>query len=551
MDPQHRFRDLTAAGSLSGTDLLFHLLAEVPWTRLSDVVTWIGENPAVSIGVSLLVNSTGEFQLLGELAQWGLYLYVVYTLTPRLFPETVGDWVETRATRVLMTIGTLWVLAGLSGQEGFLGLGSMPWIVLTVLLGSVIFGGYFRYLQREPFDEETGHAYSFYVAIGAEESTEDEPTMDPTADSWVGLATSVLLLGIAGCLLTMCCLLFGNLLFVIGFFFPVLELTVLGWVVYTGVVSRVDSDVRHPGEPDIESRFASALNAVFRTPMKGIPLSLLIILGIMLAGVPFLLVFRILTVADVSELLFFATSARGLSILALLVGLLVFSIYGLWYWLLVVRQVPAYVSQYSEADTIAIDPASTLPQGYLLPATPALLMPATFSLVNAAYLHYTHESDLLPVWLVVGEGVVMVPVVAFVVSRVLRTYRQSTASASVHHLPTGGFCTQVLSLTIAGVAVVNYERIKESGLLIVPEIPGMWLWPMPIGLLAWYYLADAIQYESQHPGVQGKIMMGGIYTIFCLCFIALARRLLPLAWTILLGVVIVGLIAVILWSRWR
>jgi hypothetical protein len=282
-------------------------------------------------------------------------------------------------------------------------------------------------------------------------------------------------------------------------------------------------------------------------------LCFLIIFGITLAALPFLLIFGIFTIADGGELLFFVTSARGLSALALLVGSLVFGIYGLWYWFLIVRQVPAYVSQYSEADTIATDSDCTLPRGYMLPATPALLVPATFSLVDAAYLHYTHESDLLPVWLVVAEGVVMIPVVAFVVSRLRRTHRQSTAPASVHHLPTGGFCTQVLSLAIAGVALVNYERIKESGLLIVPDIPGVILlyWPVPIGLLALYYLDDAIQYESQHPGLRGKITVGGIYTILCLCIIALTRGRLPLAWMILVSVVFVGLVAVWFWSRWR
>lgn len=69
MDPRNRPLNTAVAGSLSGLDLSFNFLVEVPWARLAEIAGRVGENPAVSIGITLLANSTGEIQLFGEVAQ--------------------------------------------------------------------------------------------------------------------------------------------------------------------------------------------------------------------------------------------------------------------------------------------------------------------------------------------------------------------------------------------------------------------------------------------------------------------------------------------------
>lgn len=451
--PWTRVTPRETLAALAGGELLLTLAVRIEWSHVFDLLTG---NTVAALLVGLLARSTGHFQIAAKLAELVFVSYLVYQFVPRVFPERMGAWQERRPPRLFMAGGVVALLFA----------GALPTINLVIFSLTVGFVAYFATAQTDPFADSDGYVVQILNGI-ADDREFDGPTLNPDAPGLRGALVRWLFLVTAALFLTVCALVVSMVLIALGFFFPLLEVTVLAWASYDAAGDRLNAvpDPERDG-PEIEETFFEAISTVFRAPLKGAPSLFLITIGVSVSALPFLLVATLVPHISPAELWFLLTTSRGIAATSLLVGFALSGAYGLWFWYRICRRFPAFLR--SVADGTEPDPPVALPIGGPLPGVIPLAPAAAYALASALWLHAHPSLDLVPFWLLAVLGLAMILAFVALFWFVLRTVRvrddSPTAGWSDNRLIPVATLVQLGAVFVAVNCFSAYEEIKRDGI---------------------------------------------------------------------------------------
>lgn len=352
-------------GGLAGLDLTWQSLARLSAESLGGELL-----PAVT---SFLVGGLLSLGIAPDMVAMPLYGYLIYTLTPVVFPNRLRHVTERRDFRLLAAGLALLVPIRIYAGQSFFVVG---WVVLALYLVAV---------QRRSFIGVDGYPITYWNAFLPATDVqahykEDLETETRPRGFWAMVAlVSCLAIGLT--FITF--LVLGGLVSLLFLLYPFPELLCLGWVGYKAlVVGRI-----RPGTEgiedrrfDIESR-AIEVAGVATEGAKGLTSVILAGFGLI---VPVIFVYISTTLAGYLPTVL-ETVPRLDQRLAVVFGFLTIALcglYGVWYWFRTLFRLPHVMVAWRSRrmDTVATPPDRELgsllgrPPGYYLPVTGLLLV---------------------------------------------------------------------------------------------------------------------------------------------------------------------------------
>lgn len=537
--------------SLAGADLTFNVAATLDPILLSDGLGLLIDNAVVVIVVSLLRSAPSILGTAGTVAYFGLYAYVLYTLVPQRLKNLAVDGRERQILVLLATGAVFGTFVGLS-FDGIPG----P-VTLAIPIGaSLALVGYFWLADDDPFAGPDGRLYRLSRTMtDGEERPQEGFTTRPSASGRLpslARATAITAMTLVlGVLFT----LFGFLAFTVGLFFPLLEFTVLGWIIVDRFTAQTNL-VPHVStrRPKVEESIFTVVNAAFSNPLKGIPAAMMLLIGVFLSAFPFLMVVSVVILLSPSDLLSLAgTAGRAFGGIMTIASLLAYSCYGLWYWWRTSLRLPAFLREQAGEET-STDVAR--PIWTTTPLVPVLFVPALGSMIAALYLHTGDGSNEWPVWLTVTIGVVQLCAVLVAVwaYRRTRTMKAQSVASENWALPLG-FCIQSAGTVGALSILSSYESIKEGGFAGLE-----WSNPLNFGmaesmtiimLVIFFYALEFTEYCTDQKGlIGGGLIFVGMLLLIAVVFVPLASIYPPLIQYAIIAVLLgLGIVQAVIVAR--
>jgi hypothetical protein len=465
-------------GSVAVGDLLFRAAAATPWNSVSELLATIADSAAITAVLSALAGNSSLFGVVSLGSRWLLYLIGIYLLVPELLPDSFGAWTDRPVPRALTTGGAFGVYLH---YGGVLPGPDVLWYPGSTVLVAVGFLAYFAH-GADPFrlgGELTGIIETIGLGGTGDPSTEsdlldptEEPSIHPAATGVRSTALRAVLAPLLSVLLAMMIAFFGLLVFVVGLFFPLPELSVIAWSAYGTVRDRISwlPDEREGREGDVEASIYDIVGPAFRSPITGLATVAGVAIGLLLSALPLLSFFRVLGALSLSEVRALVEApVRGAPTFVLVGGLFLFGAYGLWYWGRVSRRIPAFMRVVDGDDPPT--PAVTRP--LYLTAPPSFVVVAFGALTLAAASHIHRHADVEywpPAYALAGGGVVICGIL-LAVGAIWRTWQHTQA-----HGPQEGtdenrtlpvaVALQVLAVAVAGPVFYSYDAIVADGLSV-------------------------------------------------------------------------------------
>lgn len=328
---------------------------------------------------SLVVGTVLGVGIAPVVAATVLYGYLVYALAPRVFPRTVRHVTDRRGFRLLAAANAVLVPLLLYSP--------LPDVSRFLLLGGVLLlPAYLLVVQRGRVAGPGGYPIAFANGFDPTSNLQREYHDDPKVAARTPKFWTVLALygAIAVVFSYLTLLVLGGLLALLYLTYPVPELLVLGWVGYRGLLaSRVGpAPPEHAGRRfDLEARVVT-LAGVATDGIKGFTSVLLA--GIGLVVPVFFLYVVVYNAGNAARIAGAMAAGSGTRLLAAVVGvttLVVYGLYGVWYWLRLLSRVPHAMRAWRDRLRAEVrtppdrefGPLLARPPGYFLPAAAMLV----------------------------------------------------------------------------------------------------------------------------------------------------------------------------------
>ncbi|WP_435068246.1 hypothetical protein [Haloplanus sp. C73] len=443
--------------ALAVSDALLTAVSSSQWTNLFD---WLASSTAVAIVTGILAGTTSEIRILSQVTGVVFTAYLAYELVPRLFSNTFGQWLEQRPGRLLATALVVGLVKTPSGN-------STTGIIVLIVLGTAGFVAYFVGMQDDPLAGPDGYAHQVGKGIkdihpGASSDEGDE--LDIESDTIRSRANRWLLVTLFAAVMVVMCALLALILLVLGLFFPLLELSVLGWTVLAGLIDMNGSNRLL----SVEESFYNLLSIAFHQPLKGFPTLLLVVLGLFASAMPYLLGFGVIAILSVNNVVYLLSTARGLVTSFILVALVVAGAYGIWFWFRITKRLTGFLSERTEESTSEL-PVSRPIFGILPGLLPLAVLAVAFPLIGFVS-HQTQSQDLIPFRITVALGAVVAVSIVVPALVAYRTRSRGEVLRSTQSVRRDNRVIPVSFVTQYGVTagllygIAMYAPIKQQGL---------------------------------------------------------------------------------------
>ncbi|MFB6092239.1 MAG: hypothetical protein ABEK02_04420 [Haloquadratum sp.] len=373
--------------TLAGGDVLFNTLARIDASSIDSAVDLAAGSTAASVVLRELSGYEARFALLATLFQWALIGYVVYEFSPRIYPDGFGELPTERSFRA-MTVAVS--LAYLSILEAVV---AAP-ILATMGVTTLLFGSYLVRYQDVPLQRqlatESGVVYDILSTLIPDSEEEDGESIEDSvaAGGLKGGLARVSVVVVVGAVLSVICAMFSLLGASISRFYPLVEVSIFGWVAYQSLEGRI-SRLPAAGAAVVELEdvfYESVAPAFTRVPIKGMATVLLLGLGLSVAGIGFQFGGALATTVVGSGLFVPPPTVDDLIRGLLAVGVPIYSVSAILFWFQVARRVPAHFDYYrtrraSDELTEPRDPPVARPPGWLLPPTGLVAVPLVLALL--------------------------------------------------------------------------------------------------------------------------------------------------------------------------
>ncbi|MFB6250974.1 MAG: hypothetical protein ABEI27_04705 [Halobellus sp.] len=462
-------------GSVAASGLFLRAAAYTPWNNLGELLGTLADSAAFTTVLTAFAGNSTLLGLASLASRWLLYLIGIYLLVPELLPTSFGAWTDRPVPRALTTGGAfamyLHYTGALPGPDVLWFPGSTALVAIGFL---AYFGG-----GSDPF-RPTGELAGIVQTAGlAEESGDSDeadlldpaetPSVHPDAADRRSVMLRVVLAPVLCAMLAMMIAFFGLLVFVVGLFFPLPELSVLAWSAYGAVRERIQwlpgSD--RSRDVDVEASIYDIVGPAFRNPIEGLVTVAGVAVGLLLSALPLLSFVRVLDALSLSEVrALVAQPVRGAPTFVLVGGMFLFGAYGLWYWSRVSRRIPQFMLSRDGRDS----PTPPVTRPLYLTAPPSLVLVAfgALTLAAASHIHRHSGVEYWPPSYALAAGAVVVCGILFAIGVIWRTHRYARANGPQgaddenRTLP-AAVATQVLAVALAGPVFYSYDAIVAGG----------------------------------------------------------------------------------------
>ncbi|WP_152422923.1 hypothetical protein [Halorubrum kocurii] len=341
---------LSAFGSL-----LFGLMRRGS-IEVIDAFLGLSETALIGVLISFLVEFDTGVDLAAVGFQTILYILFVYTLSPKIFRRYFGDAAYNLGFRLIVVFGAMLVLSGLAVIP--------PLVFFIFLIISIIHAFYLSILQstsEQDIFENDGFMTNHPLVV-TDSSDVEGKVIETESGSMLEHLTRGIAILLASGAVSLVAMLIGTLIFVFGFFFPVLEVSVL-IIVISHYTMGIEMN-------NFEEDILNVLQVTLLMPAKGISAVLIIFIGLLFSS--FYMFYFITYVSQIS--ISGSISSGILTQWLILISLgPIPGLYGLWYWWRQTRRMNTFLQYYSGeevgTDIIVRPIALTWP---LLPSSVAL-----------------------------------------------------------------------------------------------------------------------------------------------------------------------------------
>lgn len=539
-------RTRSILGTLAGGELTVALLARVRSLPIGDVVNVVAESTLAGTVLTAMVEFSSELQLLAQGLQLCLFGYVLYIAVPEVVPDRAGPWTDQPSTRVTFVAGCL----GASiVQDGVLEVGSV--VVITALIMLLLIS----LAEADPLGEDGSIYRLMMTAGGADEERMGNPP-DHVDNSWIVKRINEVMftVGAAG-ILALIMGTVGMLTWTVGLFFPLPEVTILGWALAATAFDRLGRRSPTPPELDIEGDLMELVELMFENIIRGGATVLMVTFGLFVGAIPFVYVLAALPTLSPSAVDSFWV--RLGPTVALLTGFVLYGAHSLWYWWRTARRLPAHFRwlRDGEATVGVVSPVfATLPGA-------AAILPAVFGfLAGGLFLYANPDTTYYPPWLSAVIALALLPGLALILLSIHRTRnREATGTPqppdTERRVLPAAFAIQGASMTVFRGVTSNYNTLKASGLSgvkLIDLVGGAEALLLLIGLPALYYLPDVAGNAFDAPSERKYKRQLGFFAV-ALVAIPGTLSLLGVA-PALVGAVAVGtaiVVALSAYDAWR
>lgn len=473
-------------GTLAGGELTIGLLSQNYSVSVADGFEIIGGSTLASISLGFLGNVSLRLSVMSQILQFTVFAYFFYISLPTIISNRAGRWVDNPVIRGAFVFGCLGPFFFTDGGVHL----ALFLVIMGILICALIFLS-----EDKPLGVDGSVFRVAYSAAGADEDRMEEfaAGMDDLSRIDMIITKSMIVIAVIG-LFSIVTLIFGLLMRVVGRFFPLPELAILGWTLTGTVFSTLGIGSLPDPQFDIEDELNKILSLMFVNFTKTSLVAIFIFLGFFVSSVPFLFVIRAIPIfssitVDSAQ----ANLSRVGATLTLVIGLVLFASHGLWYWWRTVQRVPSYFQwlRDGEATTSVVSPVyATLPGA-------AIMIPPTFGYLYGAHFLHTHpDLSYYPLWISALIALAMIPGIALILLSVFFTRKRNSTDAPQppnyeHKILPGGFVIQVSIMSIFLGITTNYNSIIQSGLAGVGLIElvggGESLWLLFFGVVMFYY----------------------------------------------------------------
>lgn len=421
----------------------------VPWRLLQR----LADSDLLSF---LLAAAAASDSTVAEVSVQAGYVFqaiLMYALLPRVTSGWVGQLVRRRVVR-LAIVGT--VVGLVSGSI------TSPERIIVVSLLGVTYPAVLYLSSMNPLRVPDGAIYQLTVEILPERQATE---VAEVTDERLELSTFkrrrerlfwLLLLVVAGFIVQMGALLVGAVLLAVNLFSPLLETAVLVVLIRRRLNRyRDDSEAQ---SFDIERSLVAAATLFGQSVTVGISTAVLLLISVAISATPIVLFRLIVFVSETSVL-----AGPRPAVLGML--LLMFCItggYGLWYWYRIAREIPVVAGWFSGEGSVSTATVER-PAWLTLPLFLSLTVWSITSVTQALYLH-NHQTDLLPMTMVVNQFLLYALCVGVLLFAVWQTRKRSpqTARSRRWEFPVAA-AVHGLGFTFAAATTLQYDRIVRNG----------------------------------------------------------------------------------------
>lgn len=364
--------------TLASSDLLFNTLARLDASVGTALIELAAGSTVVSLLLTTLTQYNSTFTTLATIFQYALIAFFIYEFAPRIYPDGFGPVTDQVPFRLLTVVATFAFILDINESI------ALP--VPPLGLATLLFSGYLLHQQDqslyEQLDTESGPFYAVLSTLVPDSEAEDDVSVQDSvgASGIRGRLAAWAIIVLVGAVFAIICALFGMLSIAIEMFYPVLELSALGYVVYGRVEQRVpQAPSPETAVPELEDTFYESIAPAFRrVPIKGMATVLLIGFGLTATGSGFEFVGT--AIASGAVLAMLTGSDLNVATMLLFGGALVYSVAAMVFWFQITRRTPALFDYYRSLRdhdelTAPREPPVTRPPGAMVPPTLLVVIP--------------------------------------------------------------------------------------------------------------------------------------------------------------------------------
>lgn len=478
--------------------------------------------------LSLVVNEFGPTDLPATLLHVCLVFYTIYVASRSLLPRAYPELAPSRGVSVVLAGGTVsiaWVFS-----EGFTGeaISGLSFILVTLVV-CIVLDAYFRKFDGSDLEYPTDH----YVHIVdqwhpgmsrtdvVERQREWQLVLGRADEGWLVALTDFMSRAVVVGVLGIPVSVLGGLLGVVGLFYPISDLLILGAAIFGPSLTRLSTMFKDEREvfaaANVQTPIVETLSSQWLQP-KGLFSALFVLAGVTFPALVFFTFLGLIPVVWdlVSEFASVESQLQDLVLgsalaVAILSTLLLFSVFGLWYWRAELRRLPTFLQHWwkHNANDSAVkdveDPDVTRPPGWMLPPTVLLL---TTSATVYIYRFADSKADVvsgLLLYLVLWFGGI-----ALVLWSVrLWMKRDPQPVSGEGRALVAGFFVQNTGIMV--VSAVFLSTTGASTAAILRRVSGFVL--LPVFSTAGFYFADVVEWSPENRSRSRYVPFG--YAITC------------------------------------